>query len=608
MEDFKPQEVKGPDKNGPLEPQSIPPENVLVPEQPPESGGIMNFLSNNKWYVIAIVAGLFIIGALAAFAFWPRSEPRTQEAKVQLSIEAPQTTQAGGEVIYRIQVLNEDSASLTGMNLELVYDDGMSYVSSSPKAENISGTSFSVPDLAPGQNAILLVKTLAQGNVNDNKRLVARLRYKFDNFSSTFTAETNHTTRLIAANVILDISGKQQVNSGESLTYNISYRNTSTRPIDNGRIQVKYPEGFEFSNSSPATSLANNIWNLSSLTPNQSGQISFQGTMGSARVGQSQSFIVEFLVPDDSGNYFTQSSVTYDIEIATQPLSVDARVTSGGVAGGIVRPGSQVAIEIRYQNNTQLVNTGLQLLAEIDSSSIVNGSIQTEAGFVQDQVVNWNASSRPTLEQLNVGQSGTVTVRFTIANPATTSENKDLTVVIRPRIKSNQNAQFLSGGEVVLKIASPSELTGGVTHAGGSLPPKVGTQSSFRVRLALKNSSNDYREGVLIGYVPVGVNLDTNSITQLERSSVQFDVSTGKLTWSVGQLVAHAGRLRPERVLEFTVSTTPGASQVGQAISLFRDIDFTATDSFTSESIQLDTSDLSSANLPEGSNQGRVTP
>lgn len=607
MEDFKPQEVKGPDRSGPLEPQIISPENGLIPEQPAESSGLIKFLSDNKWYVGAIVAGLLIIGALAAFAFWPRSQQRTQEAKVQLSIAAPQTAQAGGEVIYRIQIVNEDSASLTGMNLELVYDDGMSYVSSSPKAENISGTSFAVPDLAPGQNAILLVKTLVRGNVNDNKRLVARLRYKFDNFSSTFTSETNHTVRLVAANVILDMSGKQKVNSGESLTYTISYRNTSTRSIDNGRIQVTYPEGFTFASSNPATSLGNNIWNLSSLAPNQSGQISFQGTMGLSKVGQSQSFVVEFLVPDDSGKYFTQSSINYDIEIATQPLSVEARVIAGDALGGIVKPGSQVTVEIRYQNNSQVVHTGLQLLAEIDSPSIVPGSIQTEAGFVQDQIVSWNATSAATLEQLNVGGSGSVRMRFVIANPATTSDSKNLTAVIRPRIKSNQNDQFLSGNEIVLKITSPAQLNSSVSYVAGSLPPKVGTTTRFKVRLALKNSSNDYREGVLTGYVPIGVNLDNNSITPVERSSVQFDASTGKLIWNVGQLMAHSGTIRPERALDFIVSTTPGASQVGQPISLFRDIQFTATDSFTNESIKLNTPNIFSTNLADGSNQGIVT-
>lgn len=604
MEDFQPQAVKGPDASGPLHSQSLPPLGPLTPE-PSGSGGIKNFLSNNKWYVAAIILGFGIMGALAAVAFWPRQEERQQEADVSITIDAPETTQAGGEVIYRVQILNEDSAKLIDMNLELIYADGMSYVSSSPKAENLSGTTFKVPDLATGQNAVVIVKTLAQGNVNDQKRLVARLRYKFDNFSSGFTTETSHTTRLVAANVILDFTGKDQVSVGEQVTYDLSYRNTSTRTIDSGRIQITFPTGFKFGESNPAPSLSNNIWNLGSLAPNQAGKISFSGTMGASQVGQEYELTAEFLVPDDAGDYFTQSSNTFKIEVASQPLSVEASVSSSAV-GGIVKPGSNVSVDLKFQNNSNVVNTGVQVLAEVESGSIAPGSLKTESGFVSDQLVTWNGSSTPLLEQLAVGASGTVKLQFTVAEPATNTDAKNLVIKIRPRIKSNQNDQLIGGGEVLLKISSPSSFTGLVGHSGGALPPKVAQESSFTVKLALKNSSNDYRNGSLTALIPVGVNLDMNSITASEKNLVKFDASTGRLTWELGQLLAHSGTLRPERVLEFTVRTTPSSSQVGKAIELLRGIEFTAMDDFTLENIKYTPQDLSTNNLPSGQN-GRVS-
>lgn len=603
MDDFQPQAVKGPDSTGPIPQQVAPPSNPLVP-QPPSSGRFKQFLKDNKWYVIAIAVGIAIIGVLAAFAFWPRQEERQEEAKVALTIDAPQTAQAGGEVIYRIQILNQDPAKLVDMNLELVYDDGLSYVSSSPKAENLSGTNYSVPDLASGQNAVVIVKVLAQGSVNDEKRIVARLRYKFDNFNSGFTEEVDHTTRLVAANVILDFSGPTDVNVGEQVTYNLSYRNTSNRTIDNGRIKITYPSGFKFGSSDPTSSLGNDVWNLGSLAPNQAGKISFQGTIGNSEIGQSYNLTAEFLVPDESGTYFTQSSTTYNLETSSQPLSVEARVSSSS-AGGIVRPGATVSVDLSFQNNSNVVHTGLQLLADIQSISIVSGSIKAESGFTQDQLVTWNGSSSPALEQLAVGGKGTVKVQFAIANPATSTDSKNLTIKIVPRIKSNQNTQLIEGEPVELKISSPSSLTGSVTYVSGATPPKVAQQSSYKVRLALKNSSNDYRNGILTALIPVGVNLDQNSITASEKSLVKFDAATGRITWELGQLLAHSGSLRPERVLEFTVNTTPSSSQAGKAIEVLRGIEFTAVDDFTLENIKQTPQDLSTSSLTGGQN-GRV--
>ena len=71
--------------------------------------------------------------------------------------------------VYKITIKNNDSQKLTKAELELVYPDGFTYINSVPNAENISGTKFKVPDLVSGQNATVMVKAKASGNVNDEK-------------------------------------------------------------------------------------------------------------------------------------------------------------------------------------------------------------------------------------------------------------------------------------------------------------------------------------------------------------------------------------------------------------------------------------------------------
>lgn len=600
MEDFTPQQVKGPDSPNQFD---------LTPPPPqPEGrfGRVKNFLVANKWYVGAIVLGTAIIAALAVFAFWPQREERTQKAKVELTIDAPETTQAGGELVYKIKILNQDPSKLVDMNLELVYDEGVTYSASTPKAENLSGSSFAVPDLSTGQNAALIIKTVVQGNVNDEKRLVARLRYRFDNFNSPFSLEASHTTKLVAADVVLDLSGPEQTNNSEVAKYELFYRNSSDKDIDNARIQITYPEGFTYGSATPEPSLSNNVWNLGTLKANGTGKISFQGSFKSARSGQSFDFKAELLVLDDNSDYFTQSSTSFTTAIASRPLSIEAKATGSNVAGGIVDPGQTVNVEIRFQNNTQVVQTGVQVVAQIDSDALVGGSIKTESGYVQDQTLTWNGSSLSALSSLNPNDSGTVKFSFKISNPATASDEENLIIVIKPRIKSNQNSTFIPGAEVSLKISSPLGIGGSVEHVGGSLPPTVGKESSFRVGVFLENSSNNFRDGVLTGSVPIGVNLDISSVTQAEKNLVKFDSATGKLTWNLGQLLAHAGTSGPERRLEFTVKTVPSSSQAGQTVVLFKNITFSATDDFTGEGQSLELDDLGTNNLPGGSSNARV--
>jgi hypothetical protein len=418
--------------------------------------------------------------------------------------------------------------------------------------------------------------------------------------------ESSHTAKLVAADVVLDLTGPDQSNNSEVVKYDLFYRNSSSKDIDNARIQITYPDGFSYGSSSPEPSLSNNVWNLGTLKANGSGKINFQGSFKSARSGQSFSFRAELLVLDDNGSFFTQASTSFDTSISARPLSVEVNTSIGAAKTGIVNPGDTVNIELKFQNNTQVVNTGTQVVAQLESNAIVDGSIKTESGFVEDQTITWNGSSLPILASLNPNDSGSIKLSFKVKSPATDSDDKNLTITIKPRIKSNQNGAFIAGNEVTLKIASPASLTGSVTSAGGALPPQVGTESSFKVSLKFTNSSNDLRDGVLTGFVPIGVTVDTNSFTQSEKNLVKYDSSTGKLTWSLGQLIAHAGSSRPQRVLEFTVKTTPSNSQVGQAIVLFKKISFSGIDDFTSQNVNLDLSDLGTNNLPGGSNTGRV--
>ena len=78
----------------------------------PEGGRFKQFYRNNKWYFWAIILGIAIISTLAYFAFREQTPEPTENANVEVNIDAPQTAPSGGEVIYKIQINNNDAANL----------------------------------------------------------------------------------------------------------------------------------------------------------------------------------------------------------------------------------------------------------------------------------------------------------------------------------------------------------------------------------------------------------------------------------------------------------------------------------------------------------------
>lgn len=605
MAAFKPQPVPDPlpQPAGKKEAVSfdIPPESLQALQ--PQRGRFKQFYRNNKWYFWAIVLGVVIIGVLAFFAFRKQTPEPTKNANVTVEIDAPETAPSGGELIYKIQIDNHDAAKLVDMNLELVYDDGMTYVSSTPPADNSSGTRFPVPDLGSGENVVLIIKTTASGDLNEDKQLTARLRYKFSNFNSEFTEEATHTTRLVAADIVLDVTGPETATDVQTASYDIFYRNDSDKDISSARIQVTYPNEFKFASSEPSPSLGQNIWNFSNLKQNDSGKIAFSGNFSGTRAGQSVVFKIEFLALDDSGNFFTQSSTTYMTTVESQPLSVEQRLISEA-PNGIVKPGETIQYELKFQNNTEVVATGLNLVVVLDSKAIDPTSIRADSGLVQDTTITWNGAGIPLLERLKPGESGIVQYSVQLNNPVVKDSTKNLSVTTKPKIKSNENSSFLPGNDLVLKVSSPSSVEPALVSVDGPTPPKVGETTTLQVAVALRNSSNDYRESVLVGYVPLGVTFDKASVSASEAAAVKFDPATGKLTWTVGQLAAHSGSVVPLRTLKFNVKITPSGNQVNQPVVLFKTISFSAKDSFTEQAIALTGREVTTDSLGEG--KGRV--
>lgn len=597
-EGFKPKAVPDPDT------MTIP---TVIPFTPEPSHKLKNFLKQNKWYIIAMLVGLIIIGVLAFIAFRPQKQEPTQKAKVGVSFDAPEIAPATGDVIYKIRIKNEDTVKLVNMELELLYPDGLSYVSSTPKADNLSGSIFKIPDLPPGTDVPVVLKVAVAGDVNNELKLIAKLNYRYDKFNSLFTEESAHSIRLTATDVILDFTGPNSIAGSQTATYDLYYRNNSNEEIPNARIILSYPNGFVFAGSDPAPTIGQNTWDVGTVKNQDGGKITITGNFMGVSEGSGYLFEVEFQAQDGSGNYFAQSVARHETSIVSQPLSVEHRVISGA-SGNIVSPGDEVSYEVNFRNNSPLVATGVNIEAEIITAVVSSTEIKGQNAAVRGNTIFWNASSSPVLATLGPSAEGTLRFSLKVNNPAIDGDKTNLTVVTKVRIKSNEERDVLPGNEITLKINSPASLARSVNHVSGPLPLRVGQQSTFEVNLEVRNSSNDLQGAVLSAVIPVGVEIDLSGLSGEEVKSVKYDKATGRFSWEAGFIPAHSGRSKPAKKIALKMLITPSPNQVNDSPTLIKGIVMTARDSFTGQNLTLRAEDLSTGNLPGQDGLGRVEP
>ncbi len=575
--------------------------------QSSESGGFGAFYRDNKYYFLAILVGVIVIFLLAYFAFKKSPVTAPKDANVSISVDVPGSVPSGGEAVYKITAQNNDTQKLVSIQLELTYPDGETYENSSPSAQNISGTLYTVPDLIPGQNATVMVKAKVTGNVNDQKSLGIKLHYQYSNFSSQFEKDQTSTITLLASNVSVELDGPSSTNNAQLVLYTVKYQNNSGADIANTQIKMIYPDGFSFAQATPPPDLGSDTWNIGTLANSGQGTIQIQGTFNSANPGESKTAQAEFLILGQDGQYSIQNSSSFVTAISSLPLLVTQSLEQAN-SNGVIKPGDTLNFTVHYQNNASTVATGVNIQVTLNSKAVDLSSIKTQGGQVNNNTILWNASGVPQLQSLTPSQSGDVSFSVKINNPAVKDSSKNLSLVSSIQIQSSEYTSAFPGAQLTLKISSPSAISTVLSSVSGPLPPQVGSPSVYKVHIALSNSSNDFSNGQLFAFVPTG--FIAGSVTAAESGNVQFDPTTNKLTWNVGSFPANTGRFSQPRVLEFQVSLSPSSSQVNQSPTLVKTINFTANDLYTSQAINISADDITTSDISgtNGFGNGQVIP
>ena len=237
--------------------------------------------------------------------------------------------------------------------------------------------------------------------------------------------------------------------------------------------------------------------------------------------------------------------------------------------------------------------------------------MQAEGGLVNNNTILWNASGVANLENLSPSESGELRFSVQVKNPASRDSSKNLSVISGIKIKSTEYETFFPGNELILKISSPAALASRLDYSSGSLPPQVGKSTIYKVTLSLSNSSNDFSNGVLTAFIPLGAGgFVSQSANLSEATKVDFDPTTGKLTWNVGALPAYTGKFSQSRNLEFNVRLIPSSSQVNDSVVLIKDITLMAKDTYTQKDVKVTSDDISTSDLSGqgGYNNGTVVP
>jgi hypothetical protein len=358
-------------------------------------------------------------------------------------------------------------------------------------------------------------------------------------------------------------------------------------------IVAEYPRGFDFKSASPEPTFGDNIWILGDLNPGAEKEIKVDGVI-LAQSGEQRAFNVfvgqqKDVNERDMGVQFNSQSYVVSIQ---KPL-LDTRITVNGNPNPevVVTSGSNVKVEIDWNNPTNQKLSDIEIVAEV-SGPIVNFSSIETSGFYESSTnkIIWNRQNYESFASVNPGADGTLNFSFRTLPPTSGSEaSVSLSVKARDPNNVNEFLDIKNFDRRTLKIATNLQMVGhalynsGALKNTGPLPPTPGEATTYTISWSLVNSLNDVSGAEVRGKLPIYVEYVGTKSPNTE--SVVYNQNTKEVVWNVGNVRKGTGSSLPAKEVQFQVRLNPSATQAGEVLNLVEGIKYKGLDFSTNTQI-----------------------
>ncbi|MCB9811625.1 hypothetical protein H6783_01815 [Candidatus Nomurabacteria bacterium] len=508
---------------------------------------------------------------------------------ITLSLNGPFTI-GGGEIIpLQVGITNQNSVAIEGATLIIDYPKGT--MSATETGKELFVERMSLESIGSGETVNIPVRAQVFGEENEELTVKASIEYRVRGSNATFYKEAEPLRFKVSSSpIVVTIDSVKEISSGQEFEMKLNVRSNSPTTLSDILVKAEYPNGFDFTSSSPQPSSGRNAWLIEELEPEESSTITIRGLV----VGKdSDQRVINFSigVPNERdrstlASIFAISSAEFTIE---QPF-IDVALDVDGDTGSAVaiEPGKRSQVSINVENTLSDAVYDVQVTAKLSGNALSGAEILASNGYYNSnaQTITWDVSNIRNLEQLDPGGEQRFSFSITPSSnvPATPQVVVDVTVNARRVSESNASEALIGAVTSAIRVESSPSLVSATTFNTGSfsdvgpIPPEVGRTTSYTIALRLTNGTNDITGGVMTAELPSYVTWLDNTAG---RGTFSFNESTRTLTWETGSMQGGESMSG-----SFQVSILPSTSQIGTTPTLVGEQRFKADDRFTGSLIR----------------------
>jgi len=572
---------------------------------------------------------LTLLAGAAYFAYTYFFDRTNDLSALEIGIVAPEKVLAGEEFSYQINYHNPSKFVLTNVHLEIQYPENFILTNSSI-TPNSGNYGWNLPSLEPGANATISITGKLINKPDSVNVISARLSYLPLNYSSQFKKEASASTVVsgLGWQTDLESSGTAFLNQDNEMT--LSFSDIKNNYLGDFNLTFSLPEETNASVASSSNSgAASSSVPTKTITITNPSGVSWQISGLSQELGRQEiplsykirtkidkpEIIVrlEKKLEDGQSYIFWEKSIQPDLVTSDLNLTMTINDSKTDEA---VNFGQTLNYSISYNNKGSHSFKDVVVMAVLKSDFLDFNSIKmTKKGNINGQTITWTKNEIPALEEIKPGQEGEINFSVNLAPFDNNDLGKELSVnsyaqygVNNQTTKSADNKSNV----IVSRINSDLSLSEKVLYfnedntpvGSGSLPPKVGEKSGFKVYWVVKNNLHELSDTKVVFNLPANVNFDEKNSTNV--GSLYYDANNRQVVWEIGKLPVSVYRADAE----FGISITPSSSDQNKILVLSPGSIISATDRETNNVItkktDAKTTKLEDDDIANLSNSGRV--
>lgn len=540
-------------------------------------------------FLVRLFSRLLILALVALAAYFIYSyffDNRSDISGLDFKITAPEKIVAGEEFFYKIDYHNPTKYSLSQMHLELQYPENFIFISGS-EAPTSGNYGWTLPNLAPGGNAVLTITGQLIGQPDSVNVISGRLSYLPGSFTSQFKKEASASTLISGPGWRIDLDYSNTAFLKQENEMTLIFSDVQNNYLGDFNITFSLPAEanaavatttYSSTSQEPAASSGTSTTGLPSnkFTITKSGGTSWQVSGLSPELGR-QKVPLTYKINQKSDNLEIkvrlekkledgQSYIFWEKAIQPELVTSDLNLTlflNGSKNDSAITFGQPLNYSLAYSNRGDNTFKDVVVMAALRGDFLDWSSLKDDqGGEAKNQAIIWTKSEIAELAEIKPGAEGEIDFTIRLLPFKEGDLGKNLTVVSYSQYSVNNKpvkGEDNKSNTITSRINSDLTLNEQVRYfnddnlpvGSGPLPPKVGEKSSFKVYWTVKNNLHELTDARVIFSLPSYVSWDEKNTTNV--GSLYYDEASHQVIWEIGRLPVSVYRADAE----FGISITP---------------------------------------------------